>query len=357
MLPTKLRVALSTLAKIMVCLSLLLIACPLVWSQVTNGTILGTVTDKSGARVPGATVTAKNMDTGVANSVVSDSEGLFRVSLAIGSYQLQVAASGFKTAAVGPVSLNVGQNKVADFALETGAISEVVNVTGGVPTVDTTDTTISWLVGAKQIEDLPLNGRNVTQLILLAPGIQPIPKTNEVVSTLVPFGFGNPTRFSVAGGRPQGQLFLLDGTDTAGVWGNGTGVNLAGSSLGVDGIAEFQALTNTYDATFGGNGGVVNAALRSGTNDLHGSVYEFARNDALDARDSFAPTKLPFSRNQFGGTLGGPIKKDKTFFFANYEQLIQSLTSPEITDVPDANFRNGYLPCSQTFGAVLRPDD
>ena len=292
---------LAATAKLAIALSVALLFPTLALSQQTTGTILGTVTDTQGARVPGAKVTLRNLATGLSIDTVSNSQGLYQVAtLPIGQYQIETSSNGFKTANVGPVTLNVGQNKIVDFSLETGSVTQVVNVTSGVPTVDTTDTSISWLVGAQQIEDLPLNGRNVTQLILLAPGIQPIPKTTEVVSTLVPIGFGNPTRFSVAGGRPQGQLFLLDGTDTAGVWGNGTGVNLAGSSLGVDGIAEFQALTNTYDATFGGNGGVVNAALRAGTNNLHGSVYEYVRNSALDTRNGFAPTKLPFTRNSLG---------------------------------------------------------
>jgi hypothetical protein len=345
-------------AKLAIALSLLLLLSPLAVAQQGTGTILGTVTDTQGARVPGAKVALKDIDTGIATAVVSNSEGLYQASsLSIGKYQIETSMAGFKTASIGPVTLNVGQNRVVDFSLETGAVSEVVNVTTGVPTVDTTDTTIAWLVSQQQVEDLPLNGRNITQLMLLAPGIQPIPKTSSVASTIVPFGFGSPTRFSVAGGRPQGQLFLLDGTNTAGVWGNGTGVNLAGSSLGVDGIAEFQALTNTYDATFGGNGGVINAALRSGTNSLHGSVYEFNRNSALDARNEFANSNsaLPFSRNQFGGTLGGPIVKDSTFFFVNYEGLQQSQTVPIITYVPDANFRNGYLPCYQTFGVTCDP--
>jgi hypothetical protein len=343
-------------AKLAIALGLFLFFYPTANAQQGTGTILGAVTDKQGARIPGAKIVLTDLDTGISIGVMTNSEGLFRASsISIGRYHIDTSMAGFKTASVGPVTLNVGQDRVVDFSLETGAVSDVVNVTTGIPAVDTSDTTIAWLVGQKQVEDLPLNGRNVTQLMLLAPGIQPIPKTSSVASTLVPFGFGNPTRFSVAGGRPQGQLFLFDGTNTAGVWGNGTGVNLAGSSLGVDGIAEFQALTNTYDATFGGNGGVINAALRSGTNSFHGSAYEFARNDALDARNGFALTKLPFSRNQFGGTIGGPIVKGSTFFFVNYEQLQQSLTSPVITAVPDANFRAGYLPCYQTVGVICDP--
>jgi hypothetical protein len=301
------------------------------------------------------------VDTGVANSVVADGLGLYRASsLEIGKYEIEVKGNGFKTGVAGPITLNVGQNKVVDFALELGKVSETVDVTTGVPQVDTTDNTLAWLVGQKQVEDLPLNGRNVTQLILLAPGIQPVPQeSTEGAATLVPFGFGSPQRFSVAGGRPQGQLFLLDGTDTAGVWGNGSGLNLAGTSLGVDGIAEFQAFTDTYSANYGGNGGVVNSALRAGTNELHGSAYEFARNSAMDTRNYFDPpgSKLPFSRNQFGGTLGGPIVKDSTFFFFNYEQLQQTLTTPVTTIVPDANFRNGYLPCYETFGEVCGPNN
>jgi hypothetical protein len=233
-----------------------------------------------------------------------------------------------------------------------------VEVAATTPTVDTASSAVGFLVGEKQIRDLPLNGRNYIQLTLLAPGVQPVPQENtEGASSLVPFGFGSPQRFSVAGGRPQGELFLIDGTDTAGVWGNGTGSNLVGTTLGVDGIAEFQVLTNTYTADYGGNGAAINAAIRSGTNEFHGSVYEFARNSALDARNFFDPgtSALPFSRNQFGGTLGGPIYKNKTFFFVNYEGLRQDLTVPVTTTVPDQNFRNGFLPCAQTVGLVCDP--
>ena len=147
------------------------------------------------------------------------------------------------------------------------------------------------------------------------------------------------------------------GPTQLGVWGNGTGANLVGTTLGVDGIAEFEVLTNTYTAQYGGNGAVVNAAIRSGTNNYHGSAYEYARNSAMDARNFFDPTTgtLPFSRNQFGGTFGGPIKKNKSFFFGNYEGLWQSLTVPVTTIVPDQNFRNGLLPCTQAFGVACDP--
>lgn len=325
------------------------------FAQISSGTIQGTVSDSGGAKIPQAKVVVTNVNTDRAVTVMTDSRGIYSATdLAIGQYRIETQHDGFRTSVTGPVLLTVGQQAVIDVTLGVGAVNETVSVAADVPQVETADSSVRWLVGEKQMENLPLNGRNFVQLTLLTPGIQPVPQENtEGASALVPFGFGSPQRFSVAGGRPQGQLFLLDGTDTAGVWGNGTGVNLAGTSLGVDAIAEFEALTDTYSANYGGNGGVINAVLRSGTNNLHGSAYEFVRNSALDARNYFDPVgngALPFSRNQFGGTIGGPLHKDKAFYFANYEQLAQKLTLSVITPaVPDANFRNGILPCFQTL--------
>ena len=328
-------------------------------AQISTATISGVASDTQGARVQGAKITVTNIDTGISTSAESDANGVYSVSsIPFGNYRVEVERDGFKKSVRSPVVLSVGKNDVEDFVLAIGDVSQSVEVEGTATTVDTATSSLGWLVGQKQIRELPLNGRNYVQLTLLAPGVQPVPQENtEGASTLVPFGFGSPQRFSVAGGRPQGELFLIDGTDTAGVWGNGTGANLVGTTLGVDGIAEFQVLTNTYTADYGGNGAALNAAIRSGTNDLHGSVYEFARNSALDAKNFFdpGPGPLPFNRNQFGGTLGGPIIKNKTFYFFNYEGLKQDLTLPVTTIVPDANFRKGYLPCSQTLGAVCNP--
>ncbi len=326
-------------------------------SQISNGTIRGSVSDNQGAKVPDARIVVTNIETGTAITVRSDARGIYSApDLAIGRYRIETQHDGFATNIAGPITLTVGQQAVIDVALSVGAVSETVSVDASAPQVETSDSSLRWVVGEDQMQNLPLNGRNFVQLTLLTPGIQPVPQENtEGASALVPFGFGSPQRFSVAGGRPQGQLFLLDGTDTAGVWGNGTGVNLAGTSLGVDAIAEFAALTNTYSANYGGNGGVINAVLRSGTNSFHGSVYEFVRNSALDARNYFDPVgggALPFSRNQFGGTIGGPIRRDRTFFFANYEQLQQKLTTTVLTTVPGANFRKGFLPCYEVLGAA-----
>jgi len=331
---------------------------PALHAQTSTATISGVLSDSQGGRIEGVKIVVTNIDTGVATSAESDAQGVYSISsLPIGNYRIEVQRDGFKKSVRTPVGLTVGKNSVEDFTLLVGDVSQSVEVEGTTTTVDTATSSVGWLVGEKQIRELPLNGRNYVQLTLLAPGVQPVPQENtEGASTLVPFGFGSPQRFSVAGGRPQGQLFLIDGTDTAGVWGNGTGANLVGTTLGVDGIAEFEVLTNTYTADYGGNGAALNAAIRSGTNNVHGSVYEFARNSALDAKNFFDPgtSPLPFNRNQFGGTFGGPIKKNKTFYFLNYEGLRQELTLPITTIVPDDNFRNGFLPCAQ---AVLVPCD
>ena len=339
--------------------------CVILWiatvsrAQISTATMSGTVLDSQGALLADAKILINNTETGVSTSSATNKDGAYTVaSIPIGSYKVEAQKDGFKTSVQGPIVLTVGQTAVVHLVMAVGQVSETVEVAADVSNVETTSSAVSFLVGQEQVRELPLNGRNFIQLTLLAPGIQPVPQENtEGASTLVPFGFGSPQRFSVAGGRPQGELFLIDGTDTAGVWGNGTGANLVGTTLGVDGIAEFEVLTNTYTAQYGGNGAVVNAAIRAGTNSYHGSAYEYARNSAMDARNYFDPSTaaLPFSRNQFGGTFGGPIKRSKTFFFGNYEGLWQSLTVPVTTIVPDQNFRNGLLPCAQTVGATCDP--
>jgi len=347
------------IGRVVLCLCLIAASSHLLPAQTSTATISGTVSDTQGARLADTRITITNVATGVTTSSATSQSGAYSVSsLPIGTYKVEAQKDGFKSSVQGPIVLTVGQDAVIQFALTVGQVTETVEVAADVPTVDTNSSAVGFLVGEQQVRELPLNGRNFIQLTLLTPGIQPVPQENtEGAATLVPFGFGSPQRFSVAGGRPQGELFLIDGTDTAGVWGNGTGANLVGTTLGVDGIAEFEVLTNTYTAQYGGNGAVVNAAIRSGTNSYHGSAYEYARNSAMDARNFFDPTSgtLPFNRNQFGATFGGPIKKNKTFFFGNYEGLWQSLTVPVTTIVPDQNFRNGMLPCAEAFGVACDP--
>ncbi len=316
-------------------------------AQVSTGTISGTITDSSGAAISDAQVQVKNSGTGVVQTAASDSQGRFTVpSLNVGQYEVTANKAGFQTVVRTNIPVTVGSQFVVDITLPVGAAQQTVTVEGEVAQVDTASSTVANLVEQKQMIDLPLNGRNFQQLITLAPGVQ-------VAQTATTSFYGKGDTYSIAGGRPEGQAYLLDGTDITNFFNHGTGGGSLGTSLGIDAIGEFQTLTNTYSAQFGGNGAVVNAVSKSGTNSFHGGAFEFFRNSALDARDFFeGASPAPFRRNQFGGSIGGPIKKDKTFFFFNYEgvQLSKVLTNPVI--VPDANAHNGDLPCAVAGNAA-----
>jgi hypothetical protein len=309
-------------------------------------TILGTVTDASGAAIPAAIVQARNIETGASQSTISDSQGRYRLpNLAIGNYDVQSEQVGFQAVVHKAVVLTVGSDIVVDFSLPVGQLTEAIAVEGEVQQVEITSSAISHLVEPAQIRDLPLNGRNFEQLIVLAPGVLTFSNVTKGAF------YGAADAFTVAGSRPNGQQMLLDNTDVMTYENRGSGAGILGTSMGVDAIAEFQTLTNTYGAQYGGNGAVVNSVSKSGTNNFHGSAYEFIRNSALDARGFFdGSAPAPFKRNQFGGTLGGRIKKDKMFFFLNYEGLQQRLGETQVNTVLDANARNGYLP----VGGVLR---
>ncbi len=319
-------------------------------AQTSTATISGTITDASGAAVAGARLDVKNTGTGLVRSIVSDSQGRYRVGeLLVGDYEIQAAEAGFQTVVRKGITLTVGAEAVVDIALPVGQAQQTVTVEAQASQVDTSTAAVATLVSRTQMEDLPLNGRNFESLMALAPGVITIPNTGG------PF-YGKSDNYSIAGGRPLGQQILIDDTNFMGFWGHATGSGAAGSSLGLEAIAEFQTLTNTYTAQFGGNGGVVNATSKSGTNSYHGSAYEFFRNSAMDSRSPFDSVVLPgnttanvpgFRRNQFGGSLGGPIKKDKAFFFANYEGLRAAQgTSTVVTGTPDVNAHQGYLPCN-----------
>lgn len=310
-------------------------------AQVTDtATIQGTVTDTSGAVVPSAQVVVTNTGTGISRSVSSDAQGRYSVpTLQIGTYDVEATSAGFQKVTHKGVTLTVGAIQVVDFSLPVGTAQETVTVEGAVTQVQTTDTAVAHLVEPTQMTQLPLNGRNFASLLLLEPGIQ----STQAGSTF----YGTQTDYSVAGERPQGQAFLLDGSDISTFWDHGTGSGATGNSLGIDSIAEFQTLTNTYSAQYGGAGAVLNATTKSGTNNFHGTAYEFLRNSALDARNYFDPPSKPsFRRNQFGGSLGGPIVKDKAFFFVNYEGLRQSLGLSQVVDTLDFAAHQGYLPNS-----------
>ena len=309
-------------------------------AQATNGTIQGTVTDPSGAVVNGATVEVKNLRTGVARSAVTNEQGRYRVpDLIVGDYETQVKMNGFQTSVQRNIAVTVGSERVIDFTLQVGQSQQTITVESQVSQVETTSAGITTLVESRQIADLPLNGRNYTQLIALAPGVQ------QTVSGFPSGFYGRGADFSVSGARPEGQAFLLDNTNVQDFWNHGPGSAVLGTTLGVEAIAEFTTQTNTYSAQFGGAGSAINAVTKSGTNEFHGSAYEYLRNSALDARAFYDPAKLPaFRRNQFGGSLGGPIKKDKAFFFVNYEGLRNSQGQTRPTFVPDADARKGIIP-------------
>src|SRR5579875_99452 len=323
-------------------------------AQTQNAAISGTVTDVTGAVLAGAAVSVRNVGTGVTQNVVSDEQGRYRAAdLQIGQYELQASRAGFQTVVHTDITLNVGSQIVVDFSLPVGQAQQTVTVQGEVSVVDTQSTAVGALVESKQVRDLPLNGRNFTQLLTLAPGVTQIPLNAPGGGSTF---YGNGQKYSIAGSRPSGQAYLLDDQDMTNFWNNGPGAGGLGTALGVEAIAEFQTLTNTYSSQFGGNGAVINASSRPGTNSLHGSAYEFLRNDKLEDRNFFdvqsgAP---PYHQNQFGGSIGGPIKKDKIFFFANYEGLWKSQVTSAIVTVPDA-CAHQFLTTASAAGACGPP--
>jgi hypothetical protein len=314
--------------------------------QAETASITGTATDPSGGAIVGAKVEATNVGTNVAQNTVTDANGRYKLAdLAVGTYNVQASNAGFKVVVHTGVVLAVGGTVVVDFALPVGQITQTVSVEGDISRVETTTSEVSTLISPQQMRDLPLNGRNFEQLLTLAPGVSTVaPALNAVTGRL----YGMQNNYSVSGSRPTGQMFLLDSTDIRDFWEHGTGSGYSGTSLGVEAIGEFQVLTNTYTAEFAGNGAVINATSRSGTNDFHGGVYEFFRNNVLDARDVVDPASgpPPFRRNQFGGSIGGPIKKDKLFFFANWEALHQLLGTTTPLFVPEPYVAAGLMTCA-----------
>src|SRR5437773_1528747 len=309
-----------------------------------NASVLGTVTDSTGAVVPGASVRVKNIATGRVQEVPTDEQGRYTIAdLPIGEYEAQASLAGFQTTVRRGIALTVGARAIVDFSLSVGRTQESLTVESQVSQVDTVSTAVATYVEAKQINDLPLNGRNFTDLVALVPGVATGSQIGNPGTGTQNLLYGVESNFSVSGARAEGQAYLLDSTNIQGFWNHGSGSGVMGTTLGIEAIAEFSVLTNTYSAQFGGNGAVVNAVTKSGTNHLHGSAYEFLRNSALDAREFFDSVKPPFRQNQFGGSLGGPIKKDKLFFFVNDEELRRSLSQTVIALVPDANAHNGIV--------------
>src|SRR5881296_3991349 len=317
-------------------------------AQVTTATIAGVVQDASGAVIPGVSITIKNVETGVTRTATSDEGGRYTVpELTLGDYEVQAQLPGFQTEVRSGITLTVGRVAVVNIALMVGQLSDKVSITAEAPLVESTTSAMSSLVDERTIRDLPLNGRSYDQLALLQPGVVTVGAGQASVA----FDFGTGQRFNVNGSRAYANTFMLDGTainDHA----NGTPGGAAGQNLGVDGVQEFKINTSVSPAEFGwSSGGVISAVTRSGTNDLHGAGFEFLRNNALDSPGYFDDVKhggtgtvAPYRRNQFGGAVGGPIKKDKTFFFGTYEGLRLGNGVNWSPQVPTDNTRNGILP-------------
>src|SRR5579863_1433316 len=319
-------------------------------AQVSTGTISGIVQDQSGAVIAGATVTIRDVDTGAVRTLTSDAGGRYLAPvLPVGNYEVQAQQSGFQTEVRSGIDLTVGREEVVNLALKVGQLSDKVTITAEAPLVESTTSAMSSLVDERTIRDLPLNGRSYDQLALLQPGVV----TMGAGQASSAFDFGEGTRFSVTGSRPYANSFMLDGTDVNDHAG-GTPGGAAGTNLGVDGILEFKINTLVSPAEYGrSSGGVIAAVTRSGTNSVHGSVFGFLRNSALDSLGYFdeknhggTDSVAPYRRGQFGGSLGGPIRKDKTFFFGTYEGLRLGSGTNQSAEVPTAATQNGIVPLS-----------
>lgn len=311
----------------------------------TTGTLRGTVADPSGLPVPGAKVTATFQATQVQRSATSRADGTFEFPvLPVGQYTLTAEIQGFKKFEQRDIEVDLGRVVVVNPRLELGMVTQVVTSTAEAPLVETSSTQLGVVEGAQRVVQLPLNERNTYQLLQLQPGV-----SSQVGSDLF-FGSDRAGVVSVNGGRGRSNNFMVNGGDA-----NDQFVNLPAVQPAPDTIQEFRVLTNTFDAEFGRNSGsIVNVVTKSGTNQLHGDVYEFFRNRVLNARGFFDADRPDFKMNQFGFTLGGPIRKDRHFFFGSYEgRRIRQGISSQVVTVPTAAERSGDFSAGSTFAGIL----
>jgi hypothetical protein len=302
------------------------------YGQSVRGTILGTVTDPSGAVVPGAKVTAHQTATGLVRTEVTNSEGEYSIpQLPVGPYAITVEQANFKKTERTGIELRVDDKLRVDIVLAVGQVTETVAVEATVPVVQTDSSTVGNVVDNKKVTELPLNGRNFLQLNLLVPG------ANQGVK-----GSQNQTQggsITVNGAREQANNFLLDGMDN-----NDLAINQYAVAISTEAMQEFKVQASTYSAEFGRSPGAqVNIATKAGTNEIHGVLYEYFRNNDLDAKNFFdRPGPIPgYKRNQYGTSVGGPIKKNKTFYFGNFEgaRIRQGIT--KVATEPTAAMKNG----------------
>jgi hypothetical protein len=319
-----------------------------VHAQVAGGmSPLGTVSDASGAVVAGAQVTIKDIATGVSRVVPTNGSGSYSAAnLLPGTYSIAVSAAGFATEVQSGIDVTVGSQILINVKLKPGTTLEQIEIQDIPPGVQLTTSTISDQVGSRTVTDLPLNGRDWTLLATLSPGVASLEAIQSSTGGSAGGGRENRgfgTELTISGSRPQQSSYRVDGINVND-WLNGGPGSILGASAGVDSVEEFSVLTSNYSAEYGRtSGGVINSITHSGTNKWHGTAYDFLRNSALDASNFFDQTKPPFRRNQFGGSIGGPIREDRTFFFTNYEGVRQSLGITNSNVVPLGPARGGTL--------------
>lgn len=313
---------------------------PTVFPQ-TAATLTGTIHDPTGGVVAGAEVAVTQVATGLVRKAVSNRDGVYLVpALRAGAVEIRATAAGFRPLLRKGIDLTVNETAKVDLQLAVGAVDQEITVVAAPGAqVNTATAELGYLVSESAMRDLPLNGRNYTDLALLQPGVVAYPHRDG--GSVVAHGLG----MSINGQDPRSNVYLIDGTPQNDFT-NGPAGSAASTVLGVEAIREFRVEVNNYSAEFGRNsGGQINTLTKSGSNALHGSLYHFHRNDNFDARNFFDPSKRPeFKRNQFGGSLGGPIRKDKDFFFFTYEGLRDRLGRTIVSTVPDDNARLGILP-------------
>jgi hypothetical protein len=333
---------------------------PALRAQATTGTIYGTVVDESKSILPGVTIQVRNVENGATRALVTDENGRYRaLNLPPGVYSVSSELPGFAPARRDSLVVEIGRDVVADLTMKVGSVSEQVVVQGAATNVELSSAVAGGVVSQTQIAELPLNGRSFMQLATLQPGVAVSRGTARDFTG----GFGN-TQLAIGGARPEMTGYLLEGTNIADISDKAPS-SMAGVLLGVDAVKEFSVQTHDYSAEFGrAAGGVVSAVTKSGTNSLHGTVFEFLRDSKFDAPNYFDPVdpatgqqvNPPFKRNQFGGTAGGPIVPNKMFYFGSYEGLRQDLSLTHIARLPNAAAHNGILPTGpQAISPLVRP--
>ncbi|MGA8300436.1 MAG: TonB-dependent receptor, partial [Terriglobales bacterium] len=327
-------------------------------AQTFRGTILGTVTDPSGNFIAGATVKVRNVGTGLERTVTTAGNGSYAIpELPIGGYSVTVTQSGFQTFVTSGVEVNVATERRVDVQLKIGQVNQIVEVSGEtLPQIETTSDDLGGVITAQVAEELPVNGRDYTKLIYLNPGVAGSP--DQISDS--PGSFGE---FSMNGARGRSNNYLLDGTDMNDGYRNDPAINQAGvfgtpaTILPIDAVAEVNVLSNFAPEYGRSAGAVVNIVTKSGANQIHGSAGEYFRNDALDARNYFnisSQPKAKFHNNQFGASLGGPIIKDKAFFYVDYEGQREPLGVVTLSSVPTGTAADGSLSPNDSSNQVIQ---